>query len=1023
MNISDSSQVQEEQQYETSEAGLSASGGDKEVLYGANRVTFSGGDDDSGSNSSSSSIGSNSKQSPPLLNTDEQKNELNGDMAGASDMDSNVEEHDKATTSEHDGLGDNVDNLQVLEGVTLSASYPEAQYELTTTNNDSFAITTNETSEQNDLISWPTSSTAVHTTLPTASNEQQIWDSFFAFASDEPGGNQDGIVQNPSNENAQDLFFPHDTLEHAFLNQSYEPSASTINPSEGSTTAQSTSHEPPPFGNIDEFIPPITYDLSQIITNPHSNPPVTNATALPLESMTGNIQFETVFGDGDVSAAFSTDLVNFSADEDITIIDQYQRTHDICSFLRRWYSNSASFDESSKMNWPDTSPRKWPRPSSVSHEDLDGDRYDIQGINWERHGTTRRSARNAREKLYVGKPTEQVATPPDTENFYQFRRMICEAPVTLSHYQLRNVIGATSNTDIVYACNSQVMHSDAVDGSSKCLMDLSHLSQYDEMHGSMVITSLAARDGIAIAGGLQGEYAVSNIFAPPSVLPSDISNNITASSSTSFSRLPSSSIAPSQPLVGYVTRCFNAITNHISIFPHRSSNIPHATFCSNDQRVRIFDTGTAKFIDTFSYQYPINCSATSPCGRLRAFVGDTEDALITDASSGQILTELRHHKDHAFAAAWSDDGIHVATAAQDCQLIVYDARFWERPLARYGTQLGCVRSLHFTPLGSGPPVLIAAEADDGMTMIDARRFGSGQVLDWFGGTAGVAIPPDGESVWVANCDAKFGGLLQFDRTGWEKGLRLEDLTEWEMSSYDSGDHYNATSDSGAGITKPNDVASVASKRRVINITEALGMEPEGHLLGHGDKADVGDGPSHVLNRNINNDTSLFDVTLESGIEIGIDDTLYTNHDSIKPRICNSSETKDSFSHRKDGYKVFDYIKSSEAGFDFWDEADGSSGSDNTDFLGSNCESVDTDCESIDKRHHPSRSAHTATNKRNLHKGRSRGRTDGYSVTSTTCTSNANSDDEIEDFFNTDEKVKRTWRRRIRKGARLGEVML
>lgn len=1024
MDISDSSQGQEEQQYETSEAGLSAGGGDKEVLYGTNRVTFSGGDDDSGSSSSSSSFGSNSKQSLPPQNTNGQENELNGDMTGANDMNSNVEEHDQTTASEHDGLGDNVDNLQVLEGVTLSASYSEAQYELTTTtNNDNTTITTDETSEHNGLISWPTSSTTVHTTLPTASNEQQIWDSFFAFASDEPSGDQSETVQNPSNEDVQDLFFPHDTLEHAFLNQSYEPPASTINPSDGSTTPQSTSHQPAPFGIINEFIPPITYDLSQIITNPHSNPPVTNATALPLESMTGNIQFETVFGDGDVSATFSTDLVNFSADEDITIIDQYQRTHDICSFLRRWYSNSASFDDSSRMNWPDTSPRKWPRPSSVSQEDLDGDRYDIQGINWERHGTTRRSARNAREKLYVGKPTEQVATPPDTENFYQFRRMICEAPVTLSHYQLRNVIGATSNTDVVYACNSQVMHSDAVDSSSKCLMDLSHLSQYDEMHGSMVITSLAARDGIVIAGGLQGEYAVSNIFAPPSALSSDISNNITASSSTSFSRLPSTSFVPSQPLVGYVTRCFNAITNHISIFPHRSSNIPHATFCSNDQRVRIFDTGTAKFIDTFSYQYPINCSATSPCGRLRAFVGDTEDALITDASSGQILTELRHHKDHAFAAAWSDNGIHVATAAQDCQLIVYDARFWQRPLARYGSQLGCVRSLHFTPLGSGPPVLIAAEADDGMTMIDARRFGSGQVLDWFGGTAGVAIPPDGESVWVANCDAKFGGLLQFDRTGWGKGTGLDDLTEWEMGSYDGDDHYNAVSNSEARVAKLNDIASTASKRAAMNTTEALGTESEGRLFGHGDEEDDSDGPSHVRNCNINDDSSLFDIIPNNGMATGIDKTLYTNHDSIKPRICNSNEIKDSFSHRKDGYKVFNYIKSFEAGFDFWDEADGSSSSDSTDFLGSNYDSVDTDSESIDIRHHRSRSAHTTTNKRNLYKGRNRSRTDGYSVTSTTCTSDANSGDELEDFSNTDEKVRRTWRRRITRGARLGEIML
>ena len=1022
--MSSSSQGQKEQQNETLGAGLATGGGDKELSHGTNRMTDSGGDENSGS---IGSIGSITKHSLSSEGIDEQTQETNGDVLGADEINSNMVEHDQDSTLGYGGLGDNVNNLEALEGVTLSASYPEAQYELTTTtNNDS--TTTNETEEHAGLSSWPTSSTAMHTALPTASNEQHIWDSFFAFASDELGGNQVEAVQSPISEDVQSPFFPQDTLEHAYLNQLFEPSASMINPSDESETPQPTTHQPTPSANTNESLPEITYNLSQIIANPHSNPPVTNTTALPLESMTGNIQFETVFGDSDVSATFSTDLVSLSADEDITIIDQYQRTHDICSFLRRWYSNSASFDESARMNWPDTSPRKWPRPSSVSQEELDDDRCDIQGIDWERHGTTRRKARNARQKLYVGKPTEQIATPPNTENFYQFRRMICETPVTLSHYQLRNVIGATSNTDIVYACNSQVMHSDAVDGSSKCLMDLSHLSQYDEMHGSMVITSLAARDGIVIAGGLQGEYAISNIFASPSISSPDISNNITASSSTSFPRLPSIASIPSQPLVGYVTRCFNAITNHISIFPHRNSNIPHAAFCSNDQRVRIFDTGTAKFTDTFSYQYPINCSATSPCGRLRAFVGDTEDALITDASSGQVLTELRHHKDHAFAAAWSDDGIHVATAAQDCQLVVYDARFWQRPLARYGSQLGCFRSLHFTPLGSGPSVLIAAEADDGMTVIDAHRFGSGQVLDWFGGTAGVAIPPDGESVWVANCDAKFGGLLQFDRTGWGKGMGADGLAEWELVGYDGGDEYGVISDSAARAEKSEITTSMTVNRPTIDTTKTLRTEHAGHFFDHSDKEDDADGPSHVRNSNINYDISLFETTLDNGVKTGIDNTDYTNDNSVKSRIFNN-EIKH---HTKDGDAVFDFMNFTGASLGFRDEADGSSGSgsrsgSSSDFLSSNYDSVDTDSESIDNYHQPFRSALTnntiATSKRNLNKGFGSGRADGYSATSAMCIEEESSGGELEDYFNTDERVRRPWRRRIRRGALLEEVML
>ena len=704
---------------------------------------------------------------------DEQGGGVSAGLNWHEDIGYAEEEHEQVFGNDVDELGDEVENTNVLEGVSLSIPHPEAQHE--TTLATSTAMTNMEETHNSTVTgSTPPLPPAF---FPTVSNEQHIWDSFAhlpsTFVGEEP---EAGPVQSPNSENIQNY-----TTEHAFFNQFYNPSAIAGSPPHTQSTAPQSPPTPPVFD-----MPQITYDLSNIITNPYSNLPAGSVNDLPVEPMAGS---ETIFPS--LFPNSPADLWNMAVDDDSNIIDQFQRTYDICSFLNRWSKLHTSFDESDRLKRLDIPPRKWHRPLSVSFEEVDGDRYDIQGINWELCETTRRSARHARKRLYVGKPIAPIATAiiPNTEYFYRFRRMICDAPVTLSHYQLRNVIGATSNTDIVYASNSTVMHTDTVDGLGNCLMDLSRMSQYEDMQGRMVITSLAARDGIVIAGGLQGEYAMSNMYASPAANKSTPTRKNAFISSLS-SRRPAPTLATSKPIVGYVTRCFNAITNHISIFTNRHTNVPHAAFCSNDQRVRILDTSTNKFINTFSYQSPINCSAISPCGRLRALVGDTAEALITDASSGQILAELRQHKDHAFATAWSDDGIHVATAAQDCQVVIYDARFWQRPLARYGPQLGCVRSLHFTPVGSGPPVLVAAEADDGMTIIEARQFGSGQVLDWFGGTAGVAVTPDGESLWAANCDAKFGGLLQYERAGWGKGVGAEGLAEWETASYDIGDSVN-----------------------------------------------------------------------------------------------------------------------------------------------------------------------------------------------------------------------------------------
>src|SRR5256885_16028149 len=123
---------------------------------------------------------------------------------------------------------------------------------------------------------------------------------------------------------------------------------------------------------------------------------------------------------------------------------------------------------------------------------------------------------------------------------------------------------------------------------------------------------------------------------------------------------------------GLVTEDENGITNHIQVIRSRSSNHPMAVFSSNDKKVRLLDCYTNTMKMEHSFDWPVNCSATSPDGRMRVIVGDTTRVAIVNAERGEILQTLDGHEDFGFACAWADDGVHIATGNQDKQVLVWD---------------------------------------------------------------------------------------------------------------------------------------------------------------------------------------------------------------------------------------------------------------------------------------------------------------------------------------------------------------
>lgn len=400
-------------------------------------------------------------------------------------------------------------------------------------------------------------------------------------------------------------------------------------------------------------------------------------------------------------------------------------------------------------------------PESITREDLQGDRYDCQGIDWIVRNTTRSHIRARRVQYEIAKVPhsllqvrkvlstsmllpictnsllQRIRQTPNTDNFFQFRRNNTKPRAFFPHFQLRNVLTATSRNDIYYASGHRVFRTDAEGTSPDNVVDLSKRLAPD---GS--ITTIASTDQVLIAGAFEGEYAITDLTS-------------TYGTPCTFGRTND-----------FAADTKSRIVNHMHLFEARTTYTPQAVLCSNDHRLRVLDCATDTFMHSFLYPAAVNCAATSPNGRLRAVVGDFQETLITNAETGQPFETLKAHTEDAFACAWADDGIHIATAAQDSTIVVWDARYWAKPLTVMTSELSVPRSLRFSPVGSGPRVLVAAEADDYVNVINAQTFESKQVFDFFGPIGGVTFTPDGQSLFIANGERRFGGIIELERTGW-----------------------------------------------------------------------------------------------------------------------------------------------------------------------------------------------------------------------------------------------------------------
>ncbi|KAM0341002.1 hypothetical protein ACHAPU_010234 [Fusarium lateritium] len=388
------------------------------------------------------------------------------------------------------------------------------------------------------------------------------------------------------------------------------------------------------------------------------------------------------------------------------------------------------------------------RLHDVRYDDLHGDSFDMQGLDWESMNTTRQHARRERGKTfknYVNKEGSDKWSHhmvdveiPCSKSFMRFKRFLVRQDVHLAHFQLRSVLACPSISQVYYPGGKGVNCINPVSGKTELKLNNSHI------HGlGALISTLDVNHGVMFAGTFNGEYYLKRLDSEDK---KDYSE-------------------------GNITSSMGGITNHVQIYQPRQSSAPVAAISSNDEGFRILDLTTEQIIAQSRYPFPLNCSRISPDGRLRVMVGDDFKVLITDADSGEIQQELSGHRDYGFSCDWSDDGWTVATGFQDKGIKIWDARRWcdsrgvSIPLCTIRSEMSGVRNLRFSPVGSGERVLVAAEEADYVNIIDAQTFSRKQTVDIFGEIGGVAFTNDGQELNVLVSDRDRGGLLQLERSG------------------------------------------------------------------------------------------------------------------------------------------------------------------------------------------------------------------------------------------------------------------
>lgn len=333
-------------------------------------------------------------------------------------------------------------------------------------------------------------------------------------------------------------------------------------------------------------------------------------------------------------------------------------------------------------------------------------------------------------KEYLQALTVEAVQPRATQ-FFDFLANTRRVTSSIVHFQLRNLLRATSKHDIYVMRHNCVNHWDLMSYRCTQVLNLQGGTSGPLMSsiGTVSISTLCTGGGLLVTGGFAGQMVVQRLSDLEIVHES------------------------------FITQSNNGITNAIEVFGTEGDR--KILTSNNDSCLRVFDTTNFKMQFKYECNWPVNYSTVSLHDpKVVAVVGDDLEGLLLDQTSNRLISKFKGHKDFSFAAAWNPrEPFQLATGNQDVTTRIWDVRRLDTELKILKGRMGAIRSLRYANDGS---FLIMAEPTDFVHVFDVKSdYQKSQEIDLFGEISGMAFSPDADMLFISVFDETYGSLVQF----------------------------------------------------------------------------------------------------------------------------------------------------------------------------------------------------------------------------------------------------------------------
>uniref|UniRef100_A0A7S4PRP2 DUF2415 domain-containing protein n=1 Tax=Guillardia theta TaxID=55529 RepID=A0A7S4PRP2_GUITH len=386
---------------------------------------------------------------------------------------------------------------------------------------------------------------------------------------------------------------------------------------------------------------------------------------------------------------------------------------------------------------------------------------DPQGIRWDQINITRSTYRNQRLLQYENyenlddsarpRPHSSLKAEIDSHvtnrghSFYEFENSEKQARANIVHFQLRNLVWATTSHDVFVTQAEDIQHFSYVTNKLTPILSRFEDSKEKISLDALHMSTMCVQGSICVAGGFFGDLVCVK-------LPSDIhSDDFTRASSPDTGKVLFSE---------KITSDENAITNSILLQESKQGAL-EAVITNNDSQIRILDVDNSfREVNRMHFPWPVNFATLSPDRNLVCVLGDSTECMLMDVTTSRRVAVCDMHLDYSFAAAWHPDGNIFATGNQDKTARIWDRRMM-RCLATLGGRLGAIRSLRFTEDGR---YMAMAEPADFVHIFDVKsNFENVQEIDIFGEIAGISFSPEDDALFVGISDRMYGTMMQYRR--------------------------------------------------------------------------------------------------------------------------------------------------------------------------------------------------------------------------------------------------------------------